>query len=63
LPSADFAVGDLLSHLYTLANQEELMEESEEEVSKREEILKMYHSTKEALKIISTFPQVTLLTH
>ncbi|KAF6035991.1 dyn-1 [Bugula neritina] len=58
----DFAVGDLLSHLYTLANQEELMEESEEEVSKREEILKMYHSTKEALKIISDVSTHTVST-
>ena len=29
------------------------MEESADEVNKREELLKMYHSTKEALKIIS----------
>lgn len=49
-------MSDLLSHLYTAANQEDLMEESAEEVNKREELLKMYHSTKEALKIISRSP-------
>ena len=53
LQCKDFASAELLSHLYTAANQEDLMEESEEEVNKREELLKMYHSTKEALKIIS----------
>ena len=49
----DFAMSELLSHLYSAANQEDLMEESADEVNKREELLKMYHSTKEALKIIS----------
>ena len=46
-------MSELLSHLYSAANQEDLMEESADEVNKREELLKMYHSTKEALKIIS----------
>ena len=61
LQCKDFASAELLSHLYTAANQEDLMEESEEEVNKREELLKMYHSTKEALKIISKWDNISHL--
>ncbi|XP_067940111.1 dynamin-1-like isoform X3 [Watersipora subatra] len=59
----DFASSELVSHLYTAANQEDLMEESEEETNKREELLKMYHSTKEALQIISDVSTRTVSTN
>ncbi|XP_038063950.1 dynamin-1-like isoform X2 [Patiria miniata] len=48
----DFILGELLAHLYSTGDQDSLMEESQEEAQRREEMLKMYHTTKEALKII-----------
>lgn len=38
------------------------MEESEEEVQRREEMLRMYHSTKEALDIIGDINMHTIST-
>ena len=39
-----------------------MMEESEEEVQRREEMLKLYHSTKEALDIIGDINMHTIAT-
>eukprot|EP00051_Salpingoeca_urceolata_P027535 m.481911 g.481911 ORF g.481911 m.481911 type:complete len:812 (-) comp22377_c0_seq1:294-2729(-) len=43
---------DLLSELYRTSSTEELMEESASEAQRREELLAMYHASKEALSII-----------
>ena len=48
-----FIMGELLAHLYASGDQASMMEESEEEAAKREEMLRMYHACKEALRIIS----------
>lgn len=48
----DFIYSDLLACLYASGDQAALMEESPEEAQKREEMLRMYHACKEALKII-----------
>ena len=39
-----------------------MMEESAEETQRREELLRMYHATKEALKIISDISVATVST-
>jgi len=48
----EFIYGELLANLYAAGDQSTMMEESAEEERRREEILKMYHACKEALKII-----------
>lgn len=48
----DFINGELLAHLYATGDQASMMEESQEEAQKREEMLRMYHACKEALRII-----------
>ncbi|XP_043226868.1 dynamin-like [Amphibalanus amphitrite] len=48
-----FIMGELLAHLYASGDQASMMEESAEEAAKREEMLRMYHACKEALRIIS----------
>ncbi|XP_048517201.1 dynamin isoform X2 [Dendroctonus ponderosae] len=47
-----FISEELLLHVYSTENQEGLMEESPEEVRKREENMQMYQACKEALSII-----------
>jgi dynamin GTPase len=49
----DFIYGELLANLYAAGDQSSMMEESPEEERRREELLRMYHASKEALKIIS----------
>lgn len=48
----EFIIGELLLHIYSSENQKSLMEESAEEVHKREEKMQMYEACKEALNII-----------
>nr|XP_022325963.1 dynamin-1-like isoform X5 [Crassostrea virginica] len=48
----DFIGADLLAHLYSSTEQGALMEESAEEAQRREELIRMYSVTKEALSII-----------
>ncbi|KAG1676677.1 Dynamin-1 [Nymphon striatum] len=48
----DYINGELLASLYSAGDQNTLMEESQEEAKKRDEMLRMYHACKEALKII-----------
>ncbi|XP_014767854.1 dynamin-1 isoform X2 [Octopus bimaculoides] len=54
--------GEMLAQLYASADQNTLMEESSEEAMRREEILRMYHATKEALNIISEVTTSTVTT-
>ncbi|XP_062516080.1 dynamin-1-like isoform X2 [Corticium candelabrum] len=53
---------ELLPRLYSECNQDDLMEESMDAAKKREEILRMYHSSKEALKIIGEINTTTVST-
>ncbi|XP_076316091.1 dynamin-like [Tachypleus tridentatus] len=55
----DFIYGDLLPSLYASSDQTTLMEESQEEAIKREEVLRMYHACKDALKIIGDVSMTT----
>ncbi|XP_045104163.1 dynamin-like isoform X6 [Portunus trituberculatus] len=58
----DFIMGELLAHLYASGSQNAMMEESPEEARKREEMLRMYHACKEALKIIGDVAMATVST-
>ncbi|XP_042238358.1 dynamin-like isoform X11 [Homarus americanus] len=58
----DFIMGELLAHLYASGDQNSMMEESPEEARKREEMLRMYHACKEALKIIGDVSMATVST-
>ncbi|XP_006817770.2 dynamin-1-like [Saccoglossus kowalevskii] len=55
----DFITAELLAHLYSSGDQSTLMEESAEEVQRRDELLNMYHATKDALKIIGDINATT----
>jgi dynamin GTPase len=57
-----FVSSELLAHLYSSRDQNSLMEESVEEAQRREEILRMYHATKEALSIIGEVATTTVST-
>ena len=46
---------DLLAHLYSSGDPKRLMEESGDAAAKREEMLRLHHACKEALKIIGDF--------
>ncbi|KAF7997017.1 hypothetical protein HCN44_005294 [Aphidius gifuensis] len=58
----DFINGELLAHLYASGDQSSMMEESQEEAQKREEMLRMYHACKEALRIIGDVSMATVTT-
>jgi len=45
-----------------LSVQSSLMEESPEEAARRDEVLRMYHATKDALKIIGDVSTLTVST-
>ena len=51
----------LLLH-YNISLQNQMMEESADEAIKREEMLRMYHACKEALKIIGDVSTATIST-
>ncbi|BFZ05833.1 hypothetical protein BsWGS_08872 [Bradybaena similaris] len=53
---------DLLAQIYSSGDQGQIMEESAEEAQRREEILRMYHATKEALKVIGEVSTTTVTT-
>ncbi|XP_059138901.1 dynamin-1-like isoform X2 [Physella acuta] len=57
-----FIKDDLLPGLYSAGDQGQMMEESAEEALRREEILRMYHATKDALQIISDVSTSTVTT-
>ncbi|XP_031560017.1 dynamin-1-like [Actinia tenebrosa] len=58
----DFISQELLAHIYSAGNQNDLMEESEEAMQHREEMIRMYQSTKEALEIVSDIDSHTAAT-
>ncbi|XP_035900459.1 dynamin isoform X6 [Anopheles stephensi] len=58
----DFINGELLAHLYATGDQASMMEESADEAQKREEMLRMYHACKEALRIIGDVSMATFST-
>ncbi|XP_065209638.1 dynamin isoform X3 [Planococcus citri] len=60
--SKGFINAELLAHLYASGDQSSMMEESPEEAMKREEMMRMYHACKEALKIIGDVAMVTVTT-
>jgi dynamin GTPase len=47
-----FISGELLAHLYATGNTQEMMEESADELVKREEMLRLYYACQDAIKII-----------
>ncbi|XP_063613010.1 dynamin-like isoform X1 [Penaeus indicus] len=60
--SKEFIMGELLAHLYACGDQNAMMEESPEEARKREEMLRMYHACKEALRVIGDVSMATVST-
>ena len=49
-----FLSSELLPHLYATGKTNEMMEESPDEVAKREEMLRLHHACMEAIKIINS---------
>ncbi|KAK2179718.1 hypothetical protein NP493_476g04057 [Ridgeia piscesae] len=58
----EYISSELLAQLYSTTDQNLLMEESAEEEAKREELLRMYHATKDALSIIGEVSMTTVST-
>ncbi|XP_078685135.1 dynamin-1-like isoform X37 [Branchiostoma floridae x Branchiostoma belcheri] len=58
----EFIQSEMLAHLYSSGDQASMMEESASEAQRREEMLRMYHSLKEALKIIGDINMTTVST-
>jgi dynamin GTPase len=56
----DFIHAELLAQLYSCADQNTLMEESQEQAHHRDEMLKMYHALREALNIIGDISTTTV---
>ena len=49
----DYMKGDLLPMIYAAGNQDNMMEESQEAAKRRDEMVHMYHTCKDALALIS----------
>jgi len=60
--SKSFINCELLASLYSTGDTQNMMEESADEAVKREEMLRMYHACKEALKIIGDVSTATIHT-
>jgi len=56
----EFIKNEIIAYIYSSGDQSSLMEESEEEAGKRDETLRIYASTKEALKIIGDVARDTI---
>ncbi|KAL9880413.1 dynamin-1 shibire isoform 4-T8 [Glossina fuscipes fuscipes] len=56
----DFINGELLAHLYASGDQAQMMEESAEAASRREEMLRMYRACRDALRIIGDVSMATV---
>lgn len=56
----EFIKNEIIAHIYSSGDQNSLMEESAEEAVKRDETLRIYNSTKEALKIIADVSRDTI---
>ncbi|MEE6505614.1 hypothetical protein FKM82_005584 [Ascaphus truei] len=55
----EFIHSELLANLYSCGDQNTLMEESPEQATRRDEMLRMYHALKEALHIIGDINTTT----
>ncbi|KAM7392807.1 hypothetical protein PAMA_007760 [Pampus argenteus] len=60
--SKEFINAELLAQLYSCADQNTLMEESQEQAQHRDEMLRMYHALREALSIIGDISVTTVTT-
>lgn len=49
----DFLHAEILAMIYSAGDQDQMMEESAEAAQRREEMIRMYHTCKEALQLIS----------
>jgi len=58
--SKNFINSELLANLYATGDTNSMMEESADEAVKREEMLRMYHACKEALRIIGDVSTATI---
>ncbi|RXN23955.1 dynamin-2 isoform X3 [Labeo rohita] len=58
----DFINAELLAQLYSAGDQNALMDESQEQVQRREEVLRTHHALKEALAIIGDISTTTVST-
>lgn len=56
----EFVKNEVIAHIYSFGDTNSLMEESADEAIKREETLRLYNSTKEALKIIADVSRDTI---
>ncbi|CAH3017078.1 unnamed protein product [Porites evermanni] len=58
----DFIGQELLADLYLTEKENDLMQESQAEITRRQEVLRMFHSLKEALRIIGEIDATTITT-
>ncbi|XP_065197637.1 dynamin-1-like [Sycon ciliatum] len=58
----DFIATEILPNLYAVGQSGDLMEESQAEAQRREEMLRMYHASREALDIINDINTKTVST-
>uniref|UniRef100_A0A8B9JGN3 dynamin GTPase n=1 Tax=Astyanax mexicanus TaxID=7994 RepID=A0A8B9JGN3_ASTMX len=58
----DFINAELLAQLYSAGDQNALMDESQEQVQRRDEVLRTHHALKEALAIIGDISTTTIST-
>ncbi|KAK2901505.1 hypothetical protein Q8A67_009620 [Cirrhinus molitorella] len=58
----DFINAELLAQLYSAGDQNALMDESQEQVQRRDEVLRTHHALKEALAIIGDISTSTIST-
>ncbi|KAM4719663.1 dynamin-1a isoform 7-T7 [Anableps anableps] len=58
----EFINAELLAQLYSCGDQNTLMEESQEQAQRRDEMLRMYHALREALNIIGDISTTTVST-
>ncbi|XP_051923853.1 dynamin-1-like isoform X2 [Hippocampus zosterae] len=58
----DFIHADLLAQLYSCTDQNTLMEESQEQAQRRDDMLRMYHALREGLNIIGDISTSTVST-
>ncbi len=56
----EFIKNEIIAYIYSSGDQSSLMEESEDEAAKRDETLRIYQSTKDALKIIGDVARDTI---
>lgn len=58
----DFLHAEILAMIYSAGDQDQMMEESAEAAQRREEMIRMYHTCKEALQLISEVSTRTVQT-